>query len=329
VKKYQHLNLEERETLRVGLEKGESLRKIAKKLGRSHTTVAREIQRNQLKQGKDQGQYIACKAQIKADKRGRLQRTKSPLKEPFIFLYVRTHLREGNWSPEQIAGRLTLEYPEYSINHETIYRYVYSKSVRNRYKLWRYLTLKRKRRMSKGGRSVKRPSRLGAPIIDLRPEEVNTRMIPGHWETDNMNGVKTDHTSVSVTVDRKLRYTSLVKVTLDSQSKSDAVVDGLLFLPEFLRQTLTFDNGPENALYQATAEKLKVSPFACHPYHSWEKGTVENTVGRVRRFIPKKTSVDQVTPEYLLLIQNKLNNTPRKCLGFKTPKEAMQEALSP
>lgn len=327
VVKYTHLTLEEREYLMVGLARGDSYRTIGKELGRAHTTLSREFKGNQQHRGGEPtGLYVACKAHAKAQKRAYEQRTKAPLKCPFVFLYVREKLR-CRWSPEQISGRLSLEYPKYSIHHETIYRYIYSKPVRNRYKLWEYLTFKRNKRMSKGGRSIKRPSKLGATMIDLRPDEVNLRTQVGHWETDNMEGIRSNKYAVSVTVERKIRYTHLTRIGLDSQSKALGVIRRLLAYPQNLRETLTFDNGAENAQWRIIEQHLGISTFACYPYHSWEKGTVENTIGRVRKYLPKKQTLSNLTNQELSWIQDQMNHTPRKCLNFRTPQELMDEVL--
>src|SRR4030042_2304288 len=178
MKSYRHLNLEEREKLYALKQSGLSLRIIAKKLRRSQSSLTRELERN----AKYGSSYIPCRAQRLSDRRAKRQRYKAPLKNPLIFLYVREHLREpGRWTPEMIAGKLSIDHPRYSISHETIYRYIYSKRMK-RYKYWQYLTLQRSRRMAKNGRSVKRDGKIpGSISIDLRPKEVEERQIPGHW----------------------------------------------------------------------------------------------------------------------------------------------------
>jgi transposase, IS30 family len=326
--KYKHLSLEEREYLMVGLAQGLSFRQISKGVMRSHTTLSREFKHNQQHQGREpMGKYVACKAQVKTQKRASEQRQKNPLKCPFVYLYVREKLR-CRWSPEQISGRLSLEYPKYSIHHETIYRYIYSRPVRNKYKLYEYLPLQRNKRMAKGGRSIKRTSRLGIPSIDLRPVEVASRHQVGHWETDNMEGLKSDKQVVSVTVERKIRFVHLSPVRLDSLSKAKGVIDGLSMYPSLLRNSITFDNGPENGSWRKIEQQLAIHAYVCHPYHSWEKGTVENIIGRLRRYLPKKQTLSTVTNQELSWIQDQMNHTPRKCLGFKTPHEVMDLTLA-
>lgn len=321
---YQHLSLEEREKLYAFQQLGLSLREIGRRLKRSQSSVTRELQRN----AKYGAEYIPCRAQRLSDRRGFKQRYQAPLKNPLVFLYVREHLRAG-WTPDEIAGRLPVAYPGESISYETIYRYIYSKRMR-RYQYWQYLTLGRKKRMKKNGRSVHRNSKiLEAKSIDLRPEIVNLRTRVGDWETDGMEGKKTDQTVVSATVERLAHLTLLNKLTdRSAETKTQAVVTRLLRYPKEVRLTLTADNGTENSYHQELAKLTGLDVFFCHAYHSWEKGTVENTIGRVRRYIPKGTSIDDLTEQQITEVEYRLNSTPRKCLGYLTPYEKMSELIS-
>jgi len=331
--KYQHLNIEEREAIRVGLALGRSHRQIGESLGRSHTTISREIKRNWIKQNPsklESGEYVACRAQVKAQKRASAQRRKAPLKCLEIFLYVREHLRLG-WSPEQIAGRLSVKTPGLSIHHETIYRYIYSKPVRSRYKLYECLKLKRPKRREKTGRSVnrKKSSIPGAVSIDLRPDQVEEREQFGHFEIDLMEGPRSSKMAMSATVERKTRYTSLNRVQdHTANQKTASLVDGLSWLPKKFIRSLTADNGKENTQHNKWSTQFNAPVYFCHPYHSWEKGSVENAIGRVRWHIPKGTPLTQITDQQLRDIQHWLNHTPRKCLSWRTPHEALQEELN-
>lgn len=326
MKKYKHLTLEEREKFFIWYKQGVSFREIGRRLRRSHTVFRRELNRNA--KGIKGGTYLPCHAQKKADRRAVKQREKAPLKEPFVFLYVREHLRlPVPLSPETIAGRLPLEHPGYSIDDDTIYRYIYGKLAR-RDKLWKYLLHHRKRRMKKNGRKVHSEKILGAVRIEARPEEANNRTAPGHWETDNVEGKRSDRTSISVTVDRMCRITRISKLSdHTSETKSDILVKTFTTEPPIFRNTLTSDNGPENAKHQKITSLTGMSFYLCNPYHSWERGTVENMNGRLRRFIPKGTSVDNIPEEKLKEIETILNNTPRKCLGFLTPNEVRERIL--
>ena len=333
MKKYEHVSLEEREKLYALKSQGVSLREIGRILGRSDTTIGRELKRNKTGLGKRSNEYlifryVPCRAHVKAIKRGVKQRTKAPLKETLIWLYVREHLRKPYcWTPEEISGRLPLEHPGKSICTEAIYQYIYSKQGKQ-YKLWKQLPNQRKKRMKKGGRHVRRASKIpNAVSIDQRPQSVAQRQEVGHWETDNVIGKQTDKTALSVTVERILKLTLLAKVPKTADGKTQAVVEGLQTFPKKARLTITADNGAENTNHEEIAKKLNLSVYFCHAYHSWEKGTVENTNGRIRRFIPKGVSIDNITDEQIKILEYQLNSTPRKCLGYLTPYEKMDAVL--
>lgn len=320
---YRHLNLEERERLYSLKEQGLSLREIGRRLGRSHSSLSRELGRN-VRYGSE---YIPCKADKKAQKRGCEQRYRAPLKKTRIILYVREYLKLG-LSPEAIAGRLSIDHPEESIDDDTIYEYIYHPKNKRR-KLWQYLPLARKKRMKKEGRKVKRSSKIPEAVsIDRRPKNINTRNYPGHWETDLMEGKKTDRSVVCASVERLTRFVVLSKLPdKKAQSKTNSLVSRLTVYPKRFRKTLTMDNGSENTYHQQIKAYTGMNSYFCHPYHSWEKGTVENTIGRLRRFIPKGTSIDEISEDYLKQIEEKMNNTPRKCLGFMTPQEMKLQVL--
>lgn len=322
---FRHLSLEERELYFLWKNQGVSLRVIGKRLGRSHSTFVREPKRN-AKYGRP---YLPCLADRKAKRRAFKQRYRAPLKNPLIFLYVRTKLRDRKWSPETISGRLPLDYPGFSIDDETIYRYVYGRKQKS-LKLWEHLVLHRRRRMKKDGRKVKAFGRLPEAIpIDNRPSVINNRLRPGDWETDNMEGRRSDDSSISVTVDRMLKAVRLRKLfDHTAATKKDSLLVQFKKENPLLRGSLTIDRGPENSEHKTITEIHHMPVFACNPYHSWEKGTVENTIGRVRRYIPKGRSVDGITQEKLDLIENEMNNTPRKCLGYLTPNEYLEKILS-
>ena len=320
--KYKHLTLEERERIFGFKEKGLSLQDISKLLHRNVGTISRELGRH-TKYGK---RYLPCHAQREALRVGMRQRRRSALKNPTVFLYVRTKLRNELWSPETIAGRLPIEHPGESICFETIYRYIYLNPRTKRDKLWQYLELHRRKRMIKNGRKVKEYTKLTEAIpIQNRPETINNRSEVGHWETDNMEGKRSDKTAISVTIERLLRKTKLTKLEgHTAKVKTNAVLLRLKeeqeINPSFVK-SITFDRGPENSGYKTIAEKLKVEIYACNPYHSWEKGGVENMNKRIRRFIPKGSSVEGISQQYLTILETKLNSTPRKVLNYLTPIE--------
>lgn len=329
MKKFKHLSLIEREILYGGLKQGLSFREVGRRIKRDHTSLSDELKRN-IKYGNCYfgNEYLPCKAQALADKRALKQRQKAPLKNPKVFVYVRKSLRSG-LSPEAIAGRLLIDHPNEYINDETIYRYIYSKKAAC-YKLWQYLTMARKKRMRKTGRRIRRDGKIpGSISIDLRPKEVDMRNTLGHWETDNVIGKQTDKTALSVTVERLSRITIITKLANRSAAeKTAAIVSRLGKLSTQTRLTITADNGKENSYHKQLTDALGTDVFFCHAYHSWEKGTVENTNGRIRRYIPKGVSVDSITDKKIRMIERKLNSTPRKCLGYLTPDETMIRALS-
>lgn len=312
------LTLAERERIFGWLHEPKSLREIATLLNRHHSSIVREVQRNR---NQNTGEYLPCVAQAKADKRERLQREKAPLKSTEIFVYVRRKLRMG-WSPETISGMLSIDQPGCSICVETIYQYIYTPAKHPKEQLFTHLVLHRRKRMKRHGRKVQSsriPGRIG---IEQRPEVVNLREEFGHGETDLMEGIRSDTPVVSVTVERKTKYIQLRLLThKTAKAKSHAVIHDQQDVP---LKTMTTDNGTENTNHQDWG----VPTYFTTPYHSWEKGTVENTIGRLRKYLPKKTSIATLTSEELRYIQWEMNHTPRKCLQFHTPAEALTEELN-
>jgi len=325
MKKYKHLCLQERELLFAYREQGLTFRDIGKILKRSHTTLSREYTAY-AKYGKP---YIPCKAQAKADKIALIQRSSCGLKNHTVFLYVRKKLRK-RWSPETISGRLPIDYPGQTIHHETIYRYIYNSQKTRGMQLWQYLTLHRKKRMKKHGRKVASRTKIkNAVSIEKRPSYIQKRVQVGHWETDNMEGKQKDKQSVSFTVERHSRFTLVSKLmNRTAVEKADKVVERMKDFPSKICRTITTDNGSENSDHEQITKQLKTPVYFCHPYHSWEKGTVENTIGRARRFIPKGTSIHSVNKKQLAKVEYWLNHTPRKCLGYLTPYEKIQSILN-
>lgn len=319
--KYQHLTLEEREKIYLYLNLGCSKREIAQKIDRHHTTISREIRRN----APYLQEYVACRAHIKAVNRAIKSRRVAALKSPKIFLYVREKLRMG-WSPEAIAGRLGFDHPGSSIHFETIYRYIYQPKNRI-YQLWECLTLRRRKRVKTHGRGTKRQGKIpGAISIEQRPTEVEERATFGHWETDNMEGPKGSKPVLSATVERKTRYVLLSRLKdQTARKKADAVIRQL---EEYLVETITADNGKENSYHQEISERLGAAMYFCHAYASWEKGSVENAIKRVRRYLPKGTNLMEVRTKDIALIEKRLNNIPMKCLGWLKPSEKMELELS-
>lgn len=316
-----HLTIGDREKIYLYLNLSYSKRKIAGMLNRNHTVILREIANNQ----DEYGNYLPHQAQIKADERKSNANRINATKDERIWRYVKDKLVCG-WSPEQISNRIEKDIGDY-VCPETIYNYIYAKENKH-LTLWVYLRRKKKRRSKKEGRRVQKEKLKNRVFLEERPKEANLRLKAGHWETDLMEGKRINKDCVSVTVDRKTRYVLLAKSKdKSSHEKKKTLIDQLTkFLPNF-RRSITCDNGSEQALHEEIAQKLKLKIYFCHPYSSWEKGLVENTIGLIREYLPKKTSLEHITQRDLNLIANRLNSRPRKCLGFKTPKEAILKEL--
>jgi IS30 family transposase len=240
---------------------------------------------------------------------------------------VREKLREG-WSPEIISGRIGIDNPGYSIHHETIYSYIYARCNR-RLHLEKYLTLKRRKRRRQRGRGVQTYSKIKNAIsIEKRPKKVERRKEVGHWETDLMEGPRRSKVVVQANVERKTRFVVVSKSsgkTADTNSK--LLITRLGKFPPKALKTITGDNGPENSDHQVVSKNLKVQFYFCHPYHSWEKGTGENTIGRLRRYIPKGVCIGKYSHKQIQQIEDRMNGTPRKCLNYLTPREALCKEL--
>lgn len=328
---YKQLSLSERVTIYLLREQGKSLRDIAKEIHRDVGTISRELKRNKSRVDYD---YYPVKAHENALKRSIDQRTKAPLKDHETYVYVREKLRENNWSPVIISGRIKIDKPHLSICPETIYQYIHGKG--KRHKLWKFLEQHHKRRRVKSGRKVQKQycgSKIpGGISIDMRLKRANSRSQVGHFETDLMEGKRSQRTALSVAVDRKTRHTSLSKVKNKTALEKQKVLTSQLKSLESLRKSdrpivrsVTADNGSENTNHQEISKDLGVKFYFCHPYHSWEKGTVENTIKRVRRYIPKGTSIKRLKDAQIQWVENRINNTPMKVLKFMTPNEAMEQ----
>jgi len=317
MKSYTRLSQSEREQLFLLHHEGVSLREIAKRLGRTHTTISHEYKRH----GEDG--YSPCAAHISAMKTRGAPR-KHKLDDPLLQTYVIRKLGD-HWSPEQIAGRLKLKGSSVTLVHETIYTFLYQYPMKHE-RLWEFLRRGHKKRERWFDRRVhcrKRGIIQGKISITERPVEAQTRSQVGHWETDLMEGTKKTHHVVSATVDRRAEAIMLDKLrTKESHEKMDAMISRMSHIPFHIRKTMTFDNGLENAEHRRL-ESLRVTTYFCSAYHSWEKGTVENTIGLVREYLPKGMDLTNVTQQELMTISQALNDRPRKRLGYRTPNEVL------
>lgn len=320
MKKYIHLSIHEREEIKLWFQQGLSCRAIARKTGRNHRTVARELTRNSP--GLGISAYCPTLAQKKYVRR-RLEGRSRKLDEGALQDYVVRCLGKG-WSPETISGRLKTINSQITVSPETIYRFIYDRENKGE-RYFEFLRRGHKKRQPWFGRSTQTRRRLRIPNrlnIALRPKEANNREKVGHLETDLMEGQKKTGGAVSVTVDRKSGMVMLDKLTnKESDLRIKALIYRLMKYPREMRKTVTMDNGLENTEHERLKQYLDCQTYFCNPYHSWEKGTVENTIGLVRSWIPKGTDLSGVTQADLNAIMLELNHRPRKRLGFLTPYE--------
>lgn len=330
---YQHLSVEERELIQRSLWEKKSIRDMAEDLGRSASSMFREIQRNLDSLGRRM--YLPRVAHQRALQKRKSRGRQDRLKNGAIRDYVVSHLKE-RWSPEQISHRIREDMPDASISHEAIYQYIYHQIHREGYGYLRpgcqdlrpYLRRRKKRRTPKGMRRCQKMSLEKGLSIDLRPQVVNLRSRVGDWESDTVAS-KDNGTGINTLVERK---TGLVLITKLKDKTSEATVSAIIArtkdLPGELKQTITFDNGPENQKWQEIEQTSDLKCFFTHPYCSGERGTNENTNGLIRDFFPKKTDFILVPDEDLQAVEQNLNNRPRKRLGWLTPLEAFSKELN-
>lgn len=311
---YEHLSATEREHIAIMKEKGLKQSEMARKLGRSPSTISRELKRNAPPVHK--GYYLGHKAHERAKARKQTAGKRDKLKCPELRAYVGDHLSLG-WSPEIIAGRWNKDHHP-TISPEAIYQYIYSEKPD-----WiAYLPRRHKKRHSKGHSRKHRRSHIPNRVsIEQRSAAANEREELGHWEADSIVSSRS-LPALNIVVERVTRLTKISKLEQKTAGlSSQAIIDRLANYPsEFLR-SITYDNGSENVAHEAVNESLGTTSYFCAPYHSWEKGGVENTAGLVRRFFPKKTDFNDVSHKEIERVENLLNNRPRKCLGFLTPYE--------
>lgn len=319
-KTYKHLSLKERIDLYRMQREGKSLRAIARDLGRSVGTVSRELQRNSPPTKAWSGGYEPARAQQLAERRRRWDGRFKLARQAPLRDFVRARLLHG-WSPEQIAGYLKRVTGRGVVSHEAIYRFIYHRSAQKDY--WHRLLPRRKSRRGRLG------LRGGSPVdhirhrvsIQERPTEVNTRASAGHWEGDLMLFARYGQ-AVLITHERRSR---LLLANRQPNKAAAPVARRLLEqfepLPPSLRRSLTVDNGTEFAWHHQLNRQLGMATYFCDPHAPWQKGGIENAIGRMRRCLPRKTDLATLSRRELDALIRAYNNTPRKCLGFRTPAE--------
>lgn len=329
---YQHLNLLEREEISRGLVSRQSLRTIAKKLGRDVGSISREV--NQRNNGRIH--YRAFHAEKQATKRYKKHhslKTKRIDQYPKLKNYIFKKLKL-RWSPEQIAQNLKTEYPDdkaMQVSHETIYTYLYLLPKGElRKELLSYLRQKRAWRRTKRKNNIIGANRGKIPemiSIEERPKEVEDRIIPGHWEGDLIIGTKQQSALGSI-VERTTRLLILVPLKArDALTVRRAFAREMKSLPKQIKHSLTYDQGSEMTEHKLFSQDAQIKIYFAHPGCPWERGTNENTNGLIRGFFPKNTDFHQVSRKAIKQTQQLLNSRPRKVLGWRTPSEVFSQLL--
>ena len=343
------LSLQDREQIQAGLAVGCSFRAIARALGRAPSTITREARANRAvasrpaavpagRRSSPRGpvpiwlNYSGSAAQRKAEQRASRAKTSKLAGRPRLRAEVASRLNDKH-SPEQISRRLKLDFPddpEMQVSHETIYRSLY---VQGKGELKRELT-----RCLRTGRTLRKPRRRSTErrprmsdmvMIADRPAEVEDRALPGHWEGDLILG-KYNRSAIGTLVERTTRFTVLLHLPGDHTAVTvrDAMITAMGQIPQLLRKTITWDQGPEMAEHLKIADALDLDIYFCDPASPWQRGSNENTNGLLRQYFPKGSDLSGYHPDYLAFVAAQLNDRPRKTLGWKTPAEAFLELLS-
>jgi IS30 family transposase len=315
---YTHLELEERCRLRGLMEMGLSIGEIACRLGRHRATIHREIGRNRCVDGY-RPESAARRAWARKLRGSKIERSTR------LGAHVEDRLAMG-WSPEQIAGRMELEGSEHVISAESIYRHAYSPGGR-RAGLPRLLAQrkpKRGRRRRNGAREPAIPNRTS---IHQRPTKAHLRSQFGHWEGDLMHFRR--QRDILLTLHERRSRLTLARRLLskDATVAATAITAELDGLPASARRTITHDNGGEFAQHEAVKEAIGLRAYFCDPHSPWQRGSIENANGRLRRDLPRKTSLEEYTNADIDDVIWNLNATPRKCLGYRTPTEVFAANL--
>ena len=304
------------------------MRAIARTLGRSPSTISRELRRGTVR---PKSGYRASVAQALADQRARRPKQRIFALDDRLREHVQNRLDVKD-SPEQVSRRLELLFPDdpaMRVSHETIYRSLY---VQGRGGLRRELVkcLRTGRALRKTRRTTERRGRLAGMIgIAQRPAEADDRAVPGHWEGDLITG-KENKSAIGTLVERSTGYVMLLHLP-DRHGAGDvqeAMVEAMSRLPQSLRRTLTWDQGQEMANHAAIADAAQLEIYFCDPHSPWQRATNENTNGLLRQYFPKSTDLSGYHRDYLEFVAAQLNTRPRKRLDWHTPAEALDRLLS-
>ena len=322
-----YLSLAEREEISRGVHAGQSFRRIAVGLGRSPSTVSREVLRNGGVR-----RYRAHVADTAARERARRPKPAKLVVDAELRVVVQTRLAQ-RWSPTQIAAWLEQEYPnrpEWWVSHETIYQAIY---VQGRGALRRELAV-----CLRTGRALRRPRRQaqargsqipGIVEISQRPAEAADRAVPGHWEGDLIVGAG-NKSAIGTLVERSTRFVMLLHLPhgYDATQVRDRMIETIQTLPIQLRRSLTWDRGNEMTRHAEITLATNMAIYFCDPHSPWQRGSNENTNGLLRQYFPKGTSLHQHSAEHLTAVAAELNARPRQTLGWLTPAQSLNRVLS-
>jgi IS30 family transposase len=314
---YTQLTQEQRYQIYAFMKAHFSKTNIASEIGVHTSTVSREMRRNRGKKGyrPKQAHCMAVERRQKAKKYVRLTPEVIGLIEEFLC---------QDFSPEQVCGFLARNH-NIEISHESIYQHVLADKARGGI-LYRHLRHAHKKRKKRYGSYDHRGHIQGRVSIDERPAIVDTRQRIGDWEIDTIIGKR--HKGALLTlVERKTKLTLIKKLP---KKQADLVAEAAIHLLKPYKEkvcTITSDNGQEFAHHEYIKERLKTTVYFAHPYHAWERGLCENTNGLIRQYFPKGMSFETITDEHVYVVMNRLNNRPRKTLGYKTPNEVFFQTV--
>ena len=314
---YKHLDKIERQEISILKKKGYSVNEIALEIGRHRSSIYREIRRNIVN-----GEYLGKKAQHRAYVRRKYSKYQSMciVEDMKLREYIETRLLIDKWSPEQIAGRLASEAGLEKVSTPSIYKYI--RSVYGRQLEYELQLAKQKRTRKHQQKVTSLEDRI---FIDKRPEAANVRAQYGHWEGDFIvSGKQYGNTSLLVLHERVSRYTLIRKINArTAQNVEDVLAEAVRQLGPF--KSLTLDNDIAFRKHLKLTNLLKAPIYFCQPYHSWEKGGVENINRLIRRYVPKGCDISKYSHAEIAEIERKINGMPRKILGFKMAIEVFNE----